>query len=97
MSKAKQILEDFAKNPTTTTLETMETLVAYAHGLELLIDENAPTLRDQFAMAAMQALLSNPEYSISRDDAAKYGSGDAVTAHYAYSQADAMLEARKAK
>lgn len=53
------------------------------------------TLLDQFATAAMQALLSNPEYSISKEDAAKYGSGDAVTAHYAYKQAVAMLAARK--
>jgi hypothetical protein len=52
------------------------------------------TLRDQFAMAAMQGLTSNSEYSISRADAEKHGSGEAVTAYYAYAQADAMMEAR---
>lgn len=48
-------------------------------------------LRDKIAMAAMQGLISNPEYSVSKEDLAKYGSGDAVTAHYAYAQADAMM------
>lgn len=60
-------------------------------------DQLRETLRDRFAMAAMQGLISNPEYSVSKNDVEKYGSGDAVTAHYAYAQADAMLKAREAK
>lgn len=69
--------------------------VGYDKGRTEAVELYRTTLLDQFATAAMQALLSNPEYSISKEDAAKYGSGDAVTAHYAYKQADAMLSARK--
>jgi hypothetical protein len=43
-----------------------------------------PSLRDQFAMAALTGLLANP-------DAAKYKD----RAEVAYNYADAMMEARK--
>jgi hypothetical protein len=46
--------------------------------------QNASTLRDQFAMAALTGLLANP-------DAAKYKD----RAEVAYNYADAMMEARK--
>lgn len=83
MSKAKKILEDFAKSPTTTTLETMETLVAYARGLELLVNENAPTLRDRFAIAALGGLCVDPKKPIILH-----------IVEDAYKIADAMMEVR---
>ncbi len=46
---------------------------------------NGMTLRDYFAVKAMQAILSNPEYV----------SEDAALAAQSYNVADAMLEARK--
>lgn len=91
MSKAKKIMEEFANSPTLTSLETMETLVAYARGLELAINENAPTLRDQFAMAAMTGFNKGM---------VDYGWGkDVLSGHakQAYAIADAMLQARKLK
>lgn len=100
MSKAKQILENFAKNPTSTSLETMETLVAYATGLELLVNKNAPTLRDQFAMATLQGLWGNPDmqgvlesYSKSEDISAQEKALE-VLAVIAYRQADLMIKHR---
>ena len=47
-------------------------------------NENQPSLRDQFAMAAMTGLLSDPTSS---------GPKGCATAAYLY--ADAMMEARK--
>ncbi len=104
MSKAKKILDDFAKSPTATTLETMETLVAYTRGLELLADKNAPTLRDQFAMAALTGYMAGPDertYRPDREDCQGLSLAEwqqKVRKNVAvniYQMADAMLEARK--
>jgi hypothetical protein len=51
------------------------------------INHSAPTLRDQFAMAALTGLCANPDYKANKD---KF----AVTA---YELADAMLAARGGK
>ena len=47
--------------------------------------DNAPTLRDQFAMAALQGLLAEPNLCATHEEFAER----------AYRQADAMIEARK--
>lgn len=49
------------------------------------ISVNTPTLRDQFAMSALQGLLANQGLYIEPDDLSRH----------AYRLADAMLEARK--
>lgn len=49
--------------------------------------KNQPTLRDLFAMAALQGLLANPETD--------RGYGRDSYASIAYGHADDMLEARK--
>ena len=45
------------------------------------------TMRDQFAMAAMQGYCSDPDWRLDMDFS--------DTAHAAYSVADAMMKARK--
>lgn len=49
------------------------------------ISVNTPTLRDQFAMSALQGLLANQGLYIEPDELSRH----------AYRLADAMLEARK--
>lgn len=49
-------------------------------------NQDAMTIRDHFAMAAMQGMKSNPE---------DYGLTQKEIADHAYWQADEMLEARK--
>lgn len=49
--------------------------------------KNQPTLRDLFAMAALQGLLANPETNT--------GYGRETYASIAYGHADDMLKARK--
>lgn len=49
--------------------------------------KNQPTLRDLFAMAALQGLLANPDANLDY--------GRKTYADVAYSHADDMLEARK--
>lgn len=49
------------------------------------ISVNTPTLRDQFAMSALQGLLANQGFYIEPDK----------LSHHAYRLADAMMEARK--
>jgi hypothetical protein len=56
--------------------------------LELKI-KNQPTLRDLFAMAALQGVLANPETNLDY--------GRITYADLAYNHADDMLEARKKK
>ena len=51
--------------------------------------KNQPTLRDLFAMAALQGLLANPETNLDY--------GRKTYADLAYNHADDMLEARKKK
>lgn len=51
--------------------------------------KNQPTLRDLFAMAALQGLLANPETDT--------GYGRETYASIAYGHADEMLETRKKK
>lgn len=48
--------------------------------------ESLPTLRDQFAMSALQGILANQGYYIEPAD---------ELSRHAYRLADAMLEARK--
>ena len=50
------------------------------------VDADGMTLRDYFAAKAMQAILSNPEYT---------GEDSGLAAH-SYNVADAMLKAREA-
>ena len=64
----------------------------YAALNEILIQmqieaQDGPSLRDQFAMAALAGMFANPEIDFD------YGPG----AESAYKQADAMLRARAAK
>ena len=54
-------------------------------------DQDQMTLRDQFAMAALNALIAK-EY---KDDVKRGAKGVPIFAQYAYEYADAMLEARK--
>ena len=54
------------------------------------ISVNTPTLRDQFAMSALQGLLANPQCT----PMGMSFEPDALS-HRAYRLADAMLEARK--
>ena len=56
-------------------------------------NEDQMTLRDQFAMAALNALISK-EY---KDDVKRGAKGVPIFAQYAYEYADAMIEARKQK
>lgn len=65
---------------------TMESINCMAHDLGKL-KENQPTLRDQFATAALQGLLSCESTKGNHEQFAKQ----------AYAYADAMLEARKGK
>ena len=51
--------------------------------------KNQPTLRDLFAMAALQGVLANPETNLDY--------GRMTYADLAYNHADDMLEARKKK
>lgn len=58
---------------------------------DLQESDNLPTLRDRFAMAALEALLqSSDNQSLSREPRAR-----SVVAERAYGMADAMLEFRK--
>lgn len=54
------------------------------------ISVNTPTLRDQFAMSALQGLLANPQCT----PMGMSFEPDALS-HLAYRLADTMLEARK--
>lgn len=56
-------------------------------------DKDQMTLRDQFAMAALNALIAK-EY---KDDVKRGAKGVPIFAQYAYEYADAMMEARKPK
>ena len=64
-----------------------ENVVSHLQAAESLheISVNTPTLRDQFAMSALQGLLANQGLYIEPD----------VLSRHAYRLADAMLEARK--
>lgn len=70
------------KQPEALEMATFQTIV---QGLEI----EGMTLRDYFAAKAMQGLQANPA-----DEVMNMGF-DAIS-KYAYEQADAMLEARKA-
>lgn len=65
---------------------TLESINSMAHSLDK-IKENQPTLRDQFAMAALQGLLSCESTNGNHE----------LFAKQAYAYADAMLEVRKEK
>lgn len=66
---------------------TMESINCMAHDLGK-IKENQPTLRDQFAMAAMNGLLSDTNYSFENAQ---------ELARTCYRYADAFIEVRKEK
>ena len=58
----------------------------------------AKTLRDEFAMAAMQAIRSGPEWQLLEMKSIVAGNSDlnleGVISHFAYKQADEMLKER---
>jgi hypothetical protein len=57
--------------------------------------DGGPTLRDNFAMAALQGLLSNESAMLGITVTSEQGKGNQLLASHCYALADAMMKARQ--
>ena len=65
--------------------------IDFKQGGEIPVREEGMTLRDKFAMAALQGILANPDISVKEHS---FVNDDAAIAHQCYYLADWLLEAR---